>query len=197
MAQQENQSRHRNTPVSAKTCDPRFLPYHLLNLKIIRQSKRRIGAMKYIPTCRSFLTLLGVSWSQFSIWGRPTSVNSSSATLSFWPSRLVLSAMYCFQRGHFDSRLLIRVMQWSIRRFHCSGPASCLLMMVMDCAISQTCSLTLLSICCVVKPPLSCHIPMVSAAHWLTPSPAFSVQMQTCRVGIWIVSASTTTDFGN
>jgi len=38
---------------------------------------------------------------------------------------------------------------------------------------------------------------MVSAAHWLTPMPAFSAQTQTCRVGIWIVLASSTTDFGN
>jgi len=67
----------------------------------------------------------------------------------------------------------------------------------MDWAISQTCILTLLSICCVVKPPSSCEIPMVSAAHWLTPTLGFSAQTRTCRVRIRIVLASTMTDFGN
>jgi len=70
-------------------------------------------------------------------------------------------------------------------------------MMLMDWAISQTRSLSLLSIRCVVKPPLSCQIPMVSAAHGLTPTPAFSAQTRTWKVGIWIVLASATTDFGN
>jgi len=37
---------------------------------------------------------------------------------------------------------------------------------------------------------------MLSAAHWLTPTPAFSAQAQTCTVGIWNVPASATTDFG-
>jgi len=50
-------------------------------------------------------------------------------------------------------------------------------------------------LCC--QAPLSCQILMCSAAHWLTPTPAFSAQTQTWRVGIWIVSASTTTDFCN
>jgi len=102
-----------------------------------------------------------------------------------------------FPKQPFRLRSLIRVMRWSIRRFHCSWPAPCLLMMVMDWAIAQTPSLTLLSIRWVVKAPLSCQIPMVSDAHWLSPTPAFSAQMQTCRVGIWIVLASATTDFGN
>ena len=38
---------------------------------------------------------------------------------------------------------------------------------------------------------------MVSAAHWLTPTPAFLAQKRTCRVGIWIELASAMTDFGN
>ena len=108
-----------------------------------------------------------------------------------------MSAMYLFQSGLLDSRSLIQVTQRSIRRSHCSGPAPCLLMMLMDWTLSQTRCLTLLSIRCVVKPPLSCQIPMVSAANWLTPTPAFSAQTRTCRVGIWIVLASATTDFGN
>jgi len=88
-------------------------------------------------------------------------------------------------------------MKRSIRRCHCSGPAPCLLIMLIDWAISQPRSLTWLSIGCVVKPPLSCQIPMVSAAHWLTPTPAFLPQMWTCTVGISIVLASVTTNFGN
>jgi len=102
-----------------------------------------------------------------------------------------------FQRGRLDSRSLIRVTQRSIRRSHCSRLAPCLLTMLLDWAISQTCSLTLLSIRCIVKPPLSCHIPIVSAAHWLTPTPAFLAQTRTSRVSIWIVLAFATTDFGN
>jgi len=38
---------------------------------------------------------------------------------------------------------------------------------------------------------------MVSSPHWLTPTAAFSAQMQTWTVGIWIVLASATTYFGN
>jgi len=105
--------------------------------------------------------------------------------------------MYHFQSGLVDSRSLIGVTQRSIRRSHCSGPTPWLLMMLMDWAISQMPSLILLSIRCVVKPPLSCQIRMVSAAHWLTPTPAFSAQTRTWRVSIWIVLASATTDFGN
>jgi len=105
--------------------------------------------------------------------------------------------MYRFQSGLLDSRSLIQVTQQSVRRSHCSGPAPCLLVMLMDWAISQMRSLTLLSIRCVVKPPLSCQMAMVSAAHWLTPTLAFSAKTWTCRVGIWSESASATTDFGN
>jgi hypothetical protein len=38
---------------------------------------------------------------------------------------------------------------------------------------------------------------MVSAAHWLSPTPAFAAQKQTCWVGIWILLAYVTTDFDN
>jgi len=196
MAQQGNRSRRRNAPLSAKTCDPRFLPRHLLDLHIIRKSKRSFGVMKYIPTCTSFLFLVGVSSALSFLRRRPTSANSSGAALSFWPLRLVFSAMYRFQSGLLDPSSLIRVTQRSVRRSHFSGPAPSLLMMLMDWAISQMRSLTSLSIRCVVKPPLFCQIPMVSAAHWLTPTPPFSAQTRTWRVGIWIVLASAMTDFG-
>jgi hypothetical protein len=194
---QGHRSRSHKEPLSGKTCDPRFLPRRLLNLHIIRKSKRSIGVLKYIPTGMSLLYLVGVSSSLFFLQRRPTSTNQSSAAMSFSPSRLVLSAMYHFQSGILDSRSLIRVTQRSIRRSHCLGPAPCMLMMLMDWAIPQTRSPTLLSIRCVVKPPLSCQIPMVSAAHWLTPTLAFSAQTRTCRVSIWMVLASATTDFGN
>jgi len=197
MARQGNCLRRGYAPQLAKTCDPRFLSRHLLDLHIIGKSKRSIRAMKYIPTCTSFLFLVRVSSSLFFLGRRPTSMNSASAALSFWPSWLVLSAMYCFQSSLWDSRSLSRVTERSIRRSHCSGLAPCLLMILMDWAISQTHSLTLLSIHCVVKPPLCCQISMVSVAHSLTAIPAFSAQTQTCRVGIWIVLASAMTDFGN
>jgi len=176
MAPQGNRSRRRKVPLSAKTRDPKFLPRRLLDLHIIRKSKRRIAAMKYIPMCTSFLFLEGVFSSLFFLQRRPTSANSSSTALSFWPLRLVMSVMYHFQSGRLDSCSLVRETQWSITKSHCSGLAPCLLMMLMDWAISQTRSLTLLSIRCVVKPPLSCQIPIVSAAHLLTPTPAFSAQ---------------------
>jgi len=105
--------------------------------------------------------------------------------------------MYRVQNGKLDSRSPIWVTQQLIKRSHCSGPAPCLLVILMDCAISQPRSLTLLSIHCVVKAPLSCQIAMVSAAHWLTPIPVFSAQTGTCTVGIWIVLASGMTHFGN
>jgi len=55
----------------------------------------------------------------------------------------------------------------------------------------------LLSVRCVVKPPISYQVHTVSAADWLAPTQAFSVQTRTCRVGIWIVLASVMTDFAN
>jgi len=153
--------------------------------------------MKYIPMSRSSLVLVGVSSSLFFIRPRPISSNSSSAAWSFWSLRLALSAMYCFESGLLDSWSLIWVTPRSIRSSHCLGSARCLLMMLMKLAISQTCSLTSFSICSVVKSPLSCQIPMISAAHWLTPTPVFTAQIRTCRVGILIVLSSATTDFAN
>jgi len=105
--------------------------------------------------------------------------------------------MYGFQSRLSDARSLIQVTQWSISRSHCLGPAPCLLLILMDWAISQMCSLTSLYIRCVVKPPLTCQIPTVSAADGPTPTPAFSTQMRTCRVGIWVVLSTATTDFSN
>jgi len=189
--------RRRNVPLLVMTCDPRVLHHPPLYLHIIRRNKRSISAMKYKPMCMSFLSLVGVSSSLFFLSQRPTSANSSSAALSFWLSTLVLSAMYHVKSGHLDPRSLIPVTKQTIRRSHCSGQVPGLLMKLMDWAISQMCSLTLLSICFVVKPPISCQIPMVLAAHWLTPTLAFSAQTQTCRAGIWSVLASVTTVFGN
>jgi len=57
--------------------------------------------------------------------------------------------------------------------------------------------LTLLSIHGVVQPPFYCLVPMVSTAHWLTPTPAFLAHTVTFRVSIWIVLPSATTDFNN
>jgi len=184
MARQGNRSSCANSCLLGKTCDQWFLARCLLDLHIMTQSKWSIGAMKYTPTCNSFLFVVGISSTLFILWRRPTSRISSSASLSFWPWRLVLPAMYHYQSGLLDSSLLIGVTQQSIKRSHCSGPAPCLLMFLVGWAISQTCSVTLLSICCVVKPPSSCQIPMVHAAHWLTPTAAYSAQMWTWRVGI-------------
>jgi len=153
--------------------------------------------MKVIPTCTNFLLLVAVSSILFFLWRRPTFAQSSSAALSLWPLRNILSAMYRFQSILLDNKSLIRVMQQSIRRSCCSGPAPFLLLMLMDWAISQTHSLSLLSFHCIVERPFPCQIPMVSAAHWLTPTPAFSAQTLMGRVGIWIVLQSAMTDFGN
>jgi len=197
MAWQGNQSRCRNAPLSANTHDPRFHPCRLLDQHIIRKSTTRFGAMKYIPTCTSCMFFIGVDVNFLFLRRKKPSANSSSAALSLWLSRLVLPVMYHFQSSLSDSGSLIRVMQRWIRRFHCLGPPPCLLMMLMDWAISQMCSLTLLSIRCVVKPPLSSQITIVSTAHWLTPILACSAQMRTSRVGIWIVLTSATPDFGD
>jgi len=184
-------------PLSAKTSDPRFLPCHLLYEHIISKSETSVGAMKYIPLWTNFLFLNEVLSILSLLRQRPTSANLSSAALNFWPSRIVLSAIYCFQSGLFDARSLIPVTQWSIRRSNSSVLAPCLLLILMDWEISQTQSLTLLSFCRVVKPPFSCWIPMVSAAHWMTPTSVFLAQTRTCTVGIGIVLASGTADFGN
>jgi len=89
------------------------------------------------------------------------------------------------------------VAQQSDRRSHRAGLAPCLLLMLVDWSVSQTRCLTILSFHSVVKPPFSCPIPMVSAAHWLTPTPLFLSKTRPCRVGIWIVLAFGTTDFDN
>jgi len=64
---------------------------------------------------------------------------------------VVVSAIYRFQSALLDARLLIQVTQWLIKRSLWLEPALCLILMVMDWAISRQCSLTLLSICCVVS----------------------------------------------
>jgi len=69
--------------------------------------------------------------------------------------------------------------------------------MDMDWEIPQMRCHTVWSFCCVVKPPFSCQISTVSAAHWLTPTQAFLSQTQACRVSIWIVLRSMTTNFGH
>jgi len=197
MARRGNQLRRRNVPWWAKTGDLRFLPRHLLNLLNISRSQGSIGAMKYIPPCTNFFSLVRDTSILVLLEQRPASANSSSAASSFWPSSILLSAMYHVQSGRLNARLLIRVTQQSISRSHCSGPAPCVLMMHMDWASSQTHSLTLVSFCCVVSQPFPCQIPLVSAAHSLTPTPAFSAQTWTCSAGIWIALASAMTDFGN
>jgi len=179
------------------TWDRRILPRRLQYLHIIRISKTILGAMKYIPTWTDFPMLVGFLWILLFLLQRPPSADTSSAALILWPSRIVWSARYCFPRGVLDAKSLIRVMQQSIRRSHLLGQEPSMLLMIMDWAISQTCSLTLLYFCCVVKPPFSSQIPMVSATHWLSPTPTFSAQRWTCRVSIWIILASAMTDFGN
>jgi len=160
-----------------------------------QEKQRRIGVMKFIPTCTSFLLLVGVSLSAFFHQWRPSCMNLSCTALSFWLSRLVLSAMYHIQTDNIYDRSLIRAIQWSIMRSHSSVPAPSLLIMLMDCSFSHMHSLSSLSIPCVVKPPLPCNIHIVSAAHRLPPTPVFSARTRTCRVRICNVLESATTDF--
>jgi len=168
MARQGYRSRHPDPRSSAKTCDPTFLPCPLLYLNIIRKNKRTIGGLKYIATCTSSLFSVWVSSSLFFLQRRPICANSSNAALSFWPSRLVLSAASCCQSSFVEARSLIQQMQWSIRRSDFSGPAPCWMMMLMDWAISKMCSLTLLSLHCVVKPPYPAKSPWyVLPIGWL------------------------------
>ena len=49
MAPEENRSTWRNAPLSAKTCDLRFLPHRHVYLHIIKKGNRSIRAIKYIP----------------------------------------------------------------------------------------------------------------------------------------------------
>ena len=173
--------------------------YHVncyLYLHIIRKSQRSIGVMKYIPQCTSVFLKVGVSLILFFLRRRPISANMSSAAFGFWPLRLVLFAMHYLQRSLQHTRLLIWVRQRSISRLQCSGLVPWLLIILKSWAISQTCSLTVSSIHCVVKPRIFCQFPKLSAANSLTPTLAFSAPTRTCRLGIWIVLASATTDSG-
>jgi len=159
MTRQGNRSRSLNTPLSAIACDPRVLPRPLQYLHIIRKSKTSIRAMKYIPTWTNFIFLVGELSIIFCLRPSPTSTNSTSAALTYWPLRIVLSAIYNFESGRLDSRSLIRVTQYLNRRSHCSGFARSLVLMLMDCASSLIQSLTVLSLRCVVKPPDSAKSP--------------------------------------
>jgi len=197
MTRQGNWSRLHHVQWSVKTGDPSFLSCHFLFLQIIRKSRRSIGPMKYIPTCVNLVFLGGVSLILLFLGQRSTSANSSNAVMIIWPLTLASSAVYHCQSGVLHARSFIWVTQQSIKRYHCLGPADSSLLMTMDWAISEPGTLTWLSFRCVVKPPFSYHIPMASAAHWLTPTPAFSAWMRTRTVSIWIVVASGTTDFGN
>ena len=197
MAWQGKRSGSCNTPCPAKTCDPRVCPRRLLYLHIISKIKRSIGVLKCILRCTSSRFLVAVLSSLLILPPRPTSSSSSSAAMSFGPLRLVLSAIYHYQSSLLDAGTLIWAMQQSIRGSNFTGPGPCFLTTLMGWAISQTHSLTSVSIRCVVKLPSSIHIPRVSAAHWLTPTLTFSAQTWTCQVWIWIELASVTTVFGN
>jgi hypothetical protein len=110
---------------------------------------------------------------------------------------LILSAMYHVQNGLLDTRLQTPVTQGSIRWSHYSELPPCMLMILMDWGILLMDSLTILSTHCVAKPLLSYSICMMSAPHWLTPTPALSSQMPANRVGIRIVLVSAATDISN
>lgn len=71
-----------------------------------------------------------------------------------------------------------------------------MLLMLMVWAVTQMLSLTILSFHCVVKLSFSCKIPMVSAAHWMTPT-LVSGPKHSSIVGNRIEFAFVTTDFGN
>ena len=178
-------------------CGLRFLPHSHLYLHMIRKSKRSIGAEKYIPMRMKVLFSVFVSSILFFIQQRPTSVISCSAALCSRWSRKVLPSMYHSQCSLWEARSLIQVTLQSIRGSHFLGPASRLLLMLMDWGITQMLSLSSLSFHCVVKPPICSQILIVSATQWLTPKWAFLVLTWTCRVRVWMVSASATTHFCN
>jgi len=113
--------RRGNSGSSVKTCDWRFIPHGSLCLHFIRKSKWSIRAIKYIQMWMNILLSVGVLLNLFFLQRRPTSANWWSAELSFWPSRIVLSAMYHFQCGLVDARSLIRVTQGWILRSQSSG----------------------------------------------------------------------------
>jgi len=69
--------------------------------------------------------------------------------------------------------------------------------MVTTWAISMMCIHNLSSFHCIVKPPFSCQIPMVSATQWMTKTTAFSAERRTHTVSILNFLAFGTTDFGN
>jgi hypothetical protein len=179
------------------TCDLRILSWCFLNLHIVKKSKRSFRAINVIPTCVNFHIVDEVLSIEFVSRWMPTSLILSHAALSFWWLMWVLSAMYHFQSSFLDIRSLIKVIQRSKRRSLCSWTVCWMVLMLKDCTISQVCSLNLQFFHCGVKWLFSYQITMVPAAHWLTPTLAFSAQTPTCRVDSWIVLASGTTNCGN
>jgi len=115
--------------------------------------------MKYIPTGTNFLFSVGVGSIIFFLQGSPPSANSSSAPLSFWPPRIVFSAMYRVQSGLLDTRSLLPVTEWLITRSYCSGLARGLLLTIIDRAITNRRSLTLVFFLWVVQPPFPAQSP--------------------------------------
>jgi len=91
MAWQKKWLRNRYTPLSTKTCDPRCQRCRLLFLRIFRLSTRSIRPMNNIPMSMKIFFLLGVSSNLLFLWQRTTSTNTSSASWSFWPLRIVWS----------------------------------------------------------------------------------------------------------
>jgi len=153
MAPQGNWSRSHNTMLLAKTCALKLLSHCSLYRHIITKRARSIRAWKYIPTWMSFLSFIMILLIVFCLGWRATCQDSFHAALNFWPWRLVLSAMYRFQSGLVDVRLLSQETQWSMRRCHLSGLAPCFMVILMDWTLSQTCSPTSLSLCWIDKLP--------------------------------------------
>jgi len=131
---------------------------------------------------------------------RSTKANISDH-IQCWPEFVTIQRSLVshvpFLKQPLDTRSPIWVTQRLNRTFYCLGPAYCLLLILLDWAFSQTRTLTWSSIHCIVKRLLSCYLPMVSAVHWLTETPAFLAQTWTCRVGSWIRLVSAMTDLGN
>lgn len=84
----------------ARRCSMLF-PHSLLYSQNIRKSKSSIRVMKHISMRTNFLLSVGVSSVLLFSQRTTTSTSFSSAACRFWPSRMVLSAMYQFPKKHF------------------------------------------------------------------------------------------------
>jgi len=120
MAWQGNRSSHHNAPWSENTWNQRFLPRCLLYLHIIRNSRRSIGVMKYIPMWMNYFFVRASSILHQLNVNRSGSNMQPSQTLRA-TSPVLPSTSRCSQ----TALELRNVLSDSARAFSCAPESTC------------------------------------------------------------------------